>query len=152
LKEALMIRLRLALLILLIFVLGFLFGQVSRTWVDVPVNANTQKRVFEIRTYTTNEGKLDALHARFRNHTMKLFEKHGMTNIGYWSLQDKPMAENTLIYVLAHSNRDAAKKSWEGFRNDPEWKKVQMESEANGKIVSKVESVFMEPTDYSPMK
>lgn len=147
-----MIRSKLAVLILLIFVMGFLFGQVTSTSVDMSVNASTQKRVFEIRTYTTNEGKLDALHSRFRNHTMRLFEKHGMTNIGYWSPQDKPLSENTLIYVLAHASRDAAKKSWDGFRSDPDWKKAQMESEANGRIVSKVESVFMDSTDYSPMK
>jgi len=109
-------------------------------------------RVFEIRTYTTYEGKLDALHARFRNHTMKLFKKHGMTNIGYWTPQDAALSQNTLLYVLAHSSREDAKKSWESFRNDPEWKKVREASEADGKIVSKVESVFMDATDYSPMK
>ncbi len=109
-------------------------------------------RVFELRTYTAEDGKLDALHARFRNHTLKLFEKHGMKNIGYWKPADEPLSKNTLIYVLAHSSREAAKKSWDGFRNDPAWKKVQAESEANGKLVKKVESVYMEPTDYSPLK
>jgi hypothetical protein len=147
-----MVPSKLAVLIVVVFLLGFLSGQVSSTSVEVPANANTQKRIFEIRTYTTHEGKLDSLHARFRNHTARLFEKHGMTNIGYWSPADKPLSENTLIYILAHANRDAAKKSWEGFRNDPEWKKAQMESEANGKIVARLESVFMESTDYSPMK
>ena len=107
-----MVPSKLAVLILVVFLLGFLSGQVSSTSVEVPASANTQKRVFEIRTYTTHEGKLDALHARFRNHTLRLFEKHGMTNIGYWSPADKPLSENTLIYVLSHANRDAAKKSW----------------------------------------
>jgi NIPSNAP len=109
-------------------------------------------RVFEIRTYTTNEGKLSDLHARFRNHTLRLFEKHGMTNVGYWSPEDAPLSSNTLIYILAHESRDAAKKSWDGFRQDPEWQKVQKESEMNGKIVAKVDAVFMDATDYSPMK
>lgn len=116
------------------------------------MQAQTKNRVFEIRTYTANEGKLEALHARFRNHTLKLFEKHGMTNIGYWSPTDEPLAKDTLIYVLAYPSREAAKKAWDGFRNDPQWKKVQTESEVNGRLVKKVDSVFMDPTDYSPMK
>lgn len=110
------------------------------------------KRVFELRTYTTNEGKLEALQARFRNHTMKIFERHGMTNVGYWIPQDAPHSGNTLIYIISHASREAAKKNWEAFRADPEWQKVQKESEANGKIVAKVESVFMDATDYSPLK
>lgn len=109
-------------------------------------------RVFEIRTYTTNEGKLDDLHARFRDHTMKLFEKHGMTNIGYWVPVDEERSKNTLIYILAHDSREAAKESFAAFGKDPEWQKVRAASEENGKIVSKVESVFVTPTDYSPVK
>jgi hypothetical protein len=109
-------------------------------------------RVFEIRTYHAHEGKLDALNARFRNHTVRLFTKHGMTNIGYWTPQDGPMAGNTLIYILAHDSRDAAKKSWDAFRVDPDWLKAQGESEAGGPIVSKVDSVFLLATDYSPLK
>jgi hypothetical protein len=115
-------------------------------------DAAAKSRVFEIRTYTTNEGKLEALHARFRNHTTKLFEKHGMTNVGYWKPLDASLAQNTLIYLLAHSSREAANKSWEAFRNDPEWLKARDASEVNGKLTAKVESVFLEPTDYSPMK
>jgi len=115
-------------------------------------SAFDEGRVFEIRTYTANEGKLDALHARFRKHTLRLFEKHGMQNIGYWSPLDAPLSQNTLIYVLAHKNREAAGKSWDSFRNDPEWKKEQAASEVNGKLVAKVDSVFMKATDYSPMK
>jgi len=109
-------------------------------------------RVFEIRTYTAEPGKLDALHARFRDHTVQIFKKHGMTSVGYFAPQDDPLSKNTLVYVLAFPSRDAAKKSWDEFRNDPEWQKVQKESEANGKLVTKVESVFADPTDYSPMK
>jgi hypothetical protein len=114
--------------------------------------AQEHGRVFELRTYTCNEGKLPDLLARFRNHTTRLFEKHGMTNIAYWVPQDSPAHENTLIYVIAHASRDAAKKNWDEFQNDPEWQKVRNDSEANGKIVSKVESVFMDATDFSPMK
>jgi hypothetical protein len=114
--------------------------------------AQSNARVFELRTYTCNEGKLEALQKRFREHTTRLFEKHGMTNIGYWVPQDPPRSQNTLVYLLAHPSREAAKKNWDEFRNDPEWQKVQTESELNGKIVSKVESVFLDATDYSPMK
>jgi hypothetical protein len=117
-----------------------------------PAPAQERGRVFELRTYTCYEGKLPDLLARFRNHTMRIFEKHGMTNIGYWVPQDSPASQNTLIYLLAHPSREAAKKNWDAFRNDPEWQKVQKESEANGKIVSKVESVFMDPADFSPIK
>jgi hypothetical protein len=116
------------------------------------VEAQTRGRVFELRTYTAEEGKLEALHARFRDHTTKIFEKHGMTNIGYWSPKDEPLAKNTLVYLLAFPSREAAQKSWEGFRNDPAWKKVQAESEANGKLVKKVDSVFMDATDYSSLR
>jgi len=128
-----------------VFVLGHVYGRAA---------AEVQKpsRVFEIRTYTTEEGKLDALLARFRDHTTKLFEKHGMTNVGYWVPQDEPKSKNTLIYILAHESRDTAKKNWDEFRNDPDWKKAQSESEAAGKIVSKAESVFADPTDFSPLK
>jgi hypothetical protein len=111
--------------------------------------AQSKGKVFELRTYTTNEGKLDALQARFRDHTTRIFKKHHMTNVGYWVPVDKP---NTLIYIISHPSKEAAKANWDAFRSDPEWQKVQKESEANGKLVAKVESVFMDATDYSPIK
>ena len=125
---------------------GFLIGRVSAQ------PSNSKPRVYEIRTYTTHEGKLDDLQARFRNHTTRLFEKHGITNVGYWVPMDEPRSENTLIYILAHDSREAAKESFASFGKDPEWQKARTESEANGKIVQKVESVFVTPTDYSPLK
>lgn len=140
------------LLVLSLLALGFWLGRVSQPAMETTASGNAAGRVFEIRTYTTLDGRLDALHSRFRDHTTKLFEKHGMTNIGYWTPQDAPLSQNTLIYVLAHSSREAAKKSWDDFRNDPQWKKARDESEASGKIVSKVESVYMDATNYSPMK
>lgn len=111
-----------------------------------------ERRVFEIRTYTTPDGRLDALHARFRNHTMRLFEKHGMTNVAYWTPDDPALAGRTLVYLLAHESREAAKRSWDAFRNDPEWQKVKADSEADGPVVARVESVFGEATDYSPLR
>jgi hypothetical protein len=121
--------------------------------VKTSVAADEKKeRVFELRTYTAAEGKLDALHARFRDHTNKIFAKHGMEMIGYWTPTDGEKAKNTLIYILAFPSREAADKSWQEFRDDPEWKAAAAESEKNGKLVTKVERVFMKPTDYSPMK
>ena len=110
---------------------------------------STGQRVFELRTYHTNEGKLDDLLARFRNHTTRLFEKHGMTNVGYWVPREQP---NTLIYVLSYPNREAATRAWDAFRKDPEWVSARNASEANGPIVAKVVSVFMDPTNFSALK
>ena len=109
-------------------------------------------RVFELRTYTAAPGKLDALNARFRDHTLKLFEKHGMKNIGYWVPQDAPLKDNTIIYVLAHESREAAAKSWKAFGADPDWVKANGDSEKDGRLTAKAESVFLDPTDYSPVK
>jgi hypothetical protein len=124
----------------------------------VALNGATQSdkksvtRVFELRTYTAAPGKMDALHTRFREHTNKLFEKHGMTIIGFWSPTDAKEAEKKLIYVLAFPSREAARKSWKEFGADPEWRAAMKASEVNGKLVDKVESIYMNPTDYSPLK
>jgi hypothetical protein len=132
---------------------AFVAGFAIRGTIAVPVaSAQTTNRVFEIRTYTAAPGKFDALHKRFRDHTVRLFTKHGMSHVGYWTPADAPLSENTLIYVLAHQNREAAKKSWAGFRSDPEWLKVRDESQKDGSLTTKVESVFLNPTDYSPIK
>ena len=109
-------------------------------------------RVFEMRTYYAAPGKMKALHARFRDHTLGLFEKHGITNVGYWSPTDPKEAEKKLIYVLAYPSKAAADKSWDAFRKDPVWIKAKADSETDGTLVDKVESVFMNPTDYSPLK
>jgi hypothetical protein len=109
-------------------------------------------RVFELRTYYAMPGKMQALHARFRDHTNKLFEKHGMTIIGFWSPTDEKKAEEQLIYILAFPSKEAATKSWKAFQDDPDWKKAKDESEKDGKLVDHVVSVYMNPTDYSPLK
>jgi hypothetical protein len=114
--------------------------------------ATGSTRVFEMRTYYCYPGKLDALKTRFRDHTTRIFEKHGMQNIGYWTFEDEPLKDNTLIYIIAHESRDAAKKKWAEFSADPEWQKVRADSEANGKIVEKVDSKFLDPTDFSKIK
>jgi len=114
--------------------------------------ALAQNRVYELRTYTCYEGKLEALKTRFRDHTIEIFKRHGMESIGYWVPQDPEKSKNTLIYILAHPSREAAAQHWKEFIADPEWKKVAADSEANGKIVSHVDSVFMDPTDFSQLK
>jgi hypothetical protein len=130
----------------------FAAGFLVRGLVETPVAHAQSNRVFELRTYTAAPGKMEALNQRFRDHTVKLFTKHGMTHVGYWTPADAPLSENTLIYVIAHQSREAAKKSWEGFRSDPEWIKARDASEKDGRLTTKVESVYLNPTDYSPVK
>lgn len=114
--------------------------------------AQTANRVFEIRTYTCYPGRLPALLTRFREHTVDIFNRHGMTSIGYWVPEDPPRSQDTLIYILAHPSRDQAKQHWQEFNSDPEWQKVRADSEAPGKIVSHVDSVYADPTDFSAIK
>jgi hypothetical protein len=132
-----------------IFAAGLAAGSVMQ---NAAVAHAQSGKVYELRTYTAPDGKLGDLHARFRNHTMRIFDKHGMKSVAYFSPEDAPLSQNTLIYVLEHPSREEAKKHWAEFSADPEWKKVSEESQKDGRIVSKVESVFMTPTDYSPMK
>jgi hypothetical protein len=106
--------------------------------------------VYELRVYHAAPGRLAELLARFREHTTKLFERHGMKNVAYWTPLDEPQKSNTLIYILQHSSRDAAAASWKAFQDDPEWISVRDKSEANGKLVEKVDSTFMVLTDFSP--
>jgi hypothetical protein len=110
--------------------------------------AEPDGRIYELRTYTANPGKLDALNARFRDHTCKLFEKHGITNIGYWMPVEN--TDNKLIYIIAHADRPAAAKSWKEFIADPDWQKAMKASEVGGKLVSKIDSKLMSATEYSP--
>jgi hypothetical protein len=113
--------------------------------------AFAEDRVFEMRTYTCLPGKLETLKTRFRDHTIRIFKKHGMESIGYWVPQDD-RKETTLIYIIAHKSRAQADQNWKDFSADPEWKKVAADSEANGKIVQKIDRVFMDPADFSQIK
>ncbi len=106
--------------------------------------------VFELRVYHTVEGRLPALLARFRDHTVSLFTKHGIVSVAYWVPTDEPLKDKTLIYILKHPSRDEAAKNWKAFQDDPDWIKVKAESEASGKIVEKIDSTFMTMTDFSP--
>jgi NIPSNAP len=109
-------------------------------------------RIFEMRTYYAAAGKMPELHARFRDHTRKLFEKHGMTIVGFWSPTDETSAEEKMVYILAYPSREAGEKAWQAFREDPEWIKARDASELNGKLVTKIDSLWLNPTDYSPIK
>ncbi|HEX3565473.1 MAG TPA: NIPSNAP family protein [Acidimicrobiales bacterium] len=112
-------------------------------------------RVFELRTYHAVPGRLDALHARFRDHTVPLFDKHGIAVIGFWTPQDGQQPPgDTLVYLLAFSDRDAAEAAWSSFRADPAWTQAKVESEERhgGSLTTAIESVFLTPTDYSPLR
>ena len=123
----------------------------SRFLAPVEVEAATN-RVYELRIYHTLPGRLPALVKRFKDDTRRIFDQHGITSVGYWVPQDDPIKSNTLIYIVSHPNREAATKDWKEFVGDPEWQKVAKASEADGKIVEKVDSTFMDPTDFSGLK
>ncbi|MFT3878880.1 MAG: NIPSNAP family protein [Gemmatales bacterium] len=108
-------------------------------------------RVFELRIYSVLPGRMDAMNARFKNHTNALLTKHGMTLIGFWQPQGED-ANKKLYYLVAHKSRKDAEASWKAFVADPDWKKAQAASEADGKIVEKVDRVWLDPTAYSMMK
>jgi hypothetical protein len=110
----------------------------------------TASGVYELRVYHAAPGKLSDLLSRFREHTIKIFDRHGMKSVAYWTPLDEPEKSNTLIYILQHPSREAAAANWKSFQDDPEWKRVHEQSEANGKLVEKVDSTFMTLTDFSP--
>ena len=130
---------------------GCMIGNSISVSEDASAGSETDQ-VFELRTYTAAEGKFDDLLARFRDHTLRIFEKHGMTNVGYWTPQDEPLSANTLIYVLAHPSREEAEQSWRDFSSDPEWQSVAEESQRDGRLIVGLERVFIDPTDFSPMR
>ena len=137
-------------LLAVVFAAGFVLGNLVQP--SPVLNAQSSGTVYELRTYTSGPGKLNDLQARFRDHTVRLFERHGMKNIGYWVPTDAPLSDNTLIYVLEYDSRDAAKASWDAFRADPDWVEARAASERNGRLAINVESVYMTATDYSPIK
>lgn len=106
--------------------------------------------VFELRVYHAAAGKLGELEARFRDHTIGIFDRHGIKSVAYWTPLDEPDKSNTLIYILQHPSREAAATNWKAFQDDPEWKSVKEKSEANGKLVDKIDSTYMALTEFSP--
>lgn len=138
--------------ILVVVTAGSAFAQDAAPGIP-PSSLARDSRFFEMRTYHAAPGKLEALHARFRNFTNKLFAKHGMQMVAYWVPMDKNgQYENELVYILAFPSKDAHDKDWKEFADDIEWHAVKADSERNGRLVDKVDSVFMTATDYSPIK
>lgn len=137
-----------------LWVFPWLLLAVALGWVQSAAAADepSSGRLFEMRTYVANDGKMADLHKRFREHTNKLFVKHGMDLVGYWTPVDGADAANTLVYILAYPNRESREKSWKGFMADPDWQAAYKASHAAGPLVKKVESKFLNPTDYSPIK
>ena len=138
------------LMVVALLLTGYAVGRVS----PAPVVAAQAPagHVYEMRTYTAADGKFPNVNARFRDHTVRIFAKHNMKSIGYWTPLEGPTAETTLVYILEHPSREDARKNWAAFSADPEWQKAKTESEVGGRIVAKAESVFLNPTDYSPLK
>jgi hypothetical protein len=139
---------------------GPLVAKVDQVFMEIAQELNPEiirwqnegKRVFELRTYYMFPGKVDAIHARFRDYTRELFQKHGMTNVMYWMTVEKDGEQSKLVYLLAHKDEKAGKASFEKFGKDPAWITVRDASERNGKIVQKVESVYLNPLPFSPLK
>ncbi|MEX1212868.1 MAG: NIPSNAP family protein [Balneolaceae bacterium] len=117
-----------------------------------PDGWQSETRAYEMRIYTANEGKLDELEDRFRNYTMALFEEHGIQNVGYWIPDDPERSHNTLIYIISYESREVAEERWDAFYYSAEWQEIAERTNANGNLVQSVESVFMTPTDYSPLQ
>ena len=113
--------------------------------------SKSSQHVYELRMYHVNPGKVDALVARFRDYTETLFKRHHMKSIGYWLPQDPPYSQNLFIYILEHPSREEARKNWQAFQDDPEWKRVKAESETDGPLANHIDSYFMNPTDFSAL-
>lgn len=133
-----------------VFVGGIFVGQALDS--TGAVNAQAGGSVFELRTYTANEGRMEGLLDEFRSYAARIFERHGMKNVGYWVPTDAPRSEDTLIYILQHDSREAAQQSWSAFIEDPEWQAAYEELNADGRLAASVESMFLQATDFSPMQ
>ena len=127
-----------------------MLSTVSSTASGLEAQSGKSDVVYELREYHANEGKLDALVSRFRNHTDAIFKRHGMVSVAYWTPTDEPLKGKTLIYILRHPSRAAATANWKSFHDDPEWVKVSTASEVNGKLVDHIDSTYMTLTDFSP--
>ncbi len=136
--------------VLCVALVSFVFGFVAAGYTSV--EAQAMNKIYELRTYTTAEGKLQPLLDRFGGDEVDIFHANGMSSVGYWVPADAPESENTLVYMLAHSSREAVKKSWAAFIDDPAWHRMRDESTRDGKLVTNVESLFLDPTDFSPAK
>src|SRR5437773_9404376 len=134
------------------YVLSFLCGAAVVPGFSALSGSNTSHHVYELRLYHVREGKMDALKARFGDHTDAIFGRYNMKSIGYWVPEDAPSSQNLFIYILEHPSRQEAEKNWAAFHADPEWRKVKAESEAHGALVDHIDRYFTDPTSYSALK
>jgi hypothetical protein len=134
--------------------LSFIGGVAVTLGVSNLAGSKNSQHVYELRMYQVNEGKMDALIARFGEHTDAIFKRHNMKSIGFWRPQDDPYSQNLFVYILEHPSREEAKKNWAAFQADPEWKKVKADSEAaaGGPLTNRMDSYFMDPTSFSALK
>ena len=131
---------------------SFLCGVALMTAFTTLGQSKPSQHVYELRMYHVNQGKMDALKARFGDHTNAIFKRHNMKSIGYWMPEDAPSSQNLFIYILEHPSREEAEKNWAEFQADPEWKKVKAESEMQGPLVDHIDRYFMDPTSFSALK
>ena len=131
--------------------LSFLCGAAMAFGVTAVGGSNSSHHVYELRIYHVNQGKTEALQARFRDYTDGLFKRHNMKSVGYWVPEDAPASQTLFIYILEHPSRQEAEKNWAAFQADPEWKKVKAESEGQGSLVGHIDRYFMDPTSYSAL-
>ena len=134
------------------YFLSFVCGAVVMLSFSALSGSNPSHHVYELRLYHVHEGKMDALKARFGDHTDAIFRRHNMKSIGYWSPEDAKSSQELFIYILEHPSREEAEKNWAAFQADPEWKQVKAESEANGPLVDHIDHYFMDPTTDSALK
>jgi len=132
--------------------LSFIGGAAVTLGISHFGGSNPSNHVYELRMYHVNEGEMDALIARFGDHTDAIFKRHNMKSIGYWHPEDAPYSQNLFIYILEHPSREEARKNWAAFQADPEWKKVKGDSEINGQLANHIDSYFMDPTTFSALK
>jgi len=133
-------------------ILWFIGGAAVTLGLSSIVGSKDPQHVYELRLYQVNEGKMDALIARFGDHTDAIFKRHNMKSIGYWRPQDEPYSQHLFVYILEHPSREEARKNWAAFQADPEWKKVKAGSETNGALANHIDSYFMDPTSFSALK
>ena len=133
-------------------VLSFIGGAAMTLGFTNVGGSNPSRHVYELRLYQVNEGKMDALIARFGDHTDAIFKRHNMKSVGFWRPQDSPFSENMFVYILEHPSREEARNNWAAFQADPEWKRVKAESEINGPLAKHIDSYFMDPTSFSALK
>jgi NIPSNAP len=132
--------------------LSFIVGAAVTLGFSSLAASKTSQHVYELRMYHVNEGKMDALIARFGDHTNAIFRRHNMKSIGFWRPEDAPNSQNLFVYILEHPSREEARKNWAAFQADPEWKKVKADSETNGALANHIDSYFMDPTSFSALK